>query len=561
MMTSIRNPRSESKPEHRVRKPGTEFEAHWRDPERTLVDYVAAAWSRKVWIGIAAGTTMAMAIIYALTRPNVYASQASLMVIGSRSGGSAAEVAANMLRVGNIGPSQVLAALEVVNSSVVAERVVAKLTPAEITKPYQPERASEEERQKMGIIDSITDWMHRLQASFFKSAVTSASLRPEVATEVFRRNFVAWADERAMLIKLVYRAGSRDQAQKVLREVMQVAEQRYREVTAPEQSREWVKGRAEAVEKAYASAQAAYDQFIAAHGRVTFADETETLEVARATSVSRLLEMKRTRDSADDNIAKWKTALAGMKEQRTREREVTEDNANARNELVTLLVEKENLKTAMEVGRPRETYSIEVQYIVVLEQIRHIQARLGELDKPRKVPFVDDNPEYLAIDARIRALTLTRAELDTEIPRLENEVTQQAANLKNLYQLQEEAKQIVDELALAKQGVTEIRRAKDNIEFQSQLDTLGLSSLQPVDTPTAPLLKEGPQRTRIILAGLAAGLLASLTVIMLLVRLSKTFLRTSEVAVCLGRGDVVGMPYLERGNVRRFRLARKRGWD
>ena len=135
MTTSIRNPRPESKADARGRKPATEFETQWREPDRTLVDYVAAAWSRKLWIGISALALGAIAFVYALTRPNVYASHASLLVIGNRSGASAAEVAANMLRMGNIGPSQVLSALEIVNSSEVAERVVAKATPAEITRP------------------------------------------------------------------------------------------------------------------------------------------------------------------------------------------------------------------------------------------------------------------------------------------------------------------------------------------------------------------------------------------------------------------------------------------
>ena len=45
------------------------------------------------------------------------------------------------------------------------------------------------------------------------------------------------------------------------------------------------------------------------------------------------------------------------------------------------------------------------------------------------------------------------------------------------------------------------------------------------------------------------------------VRLGRSFLRTSEVVLALGRSDVVGMPWLERGNVQRYQTARKRGWD
>src|SRR5690606_14413362 len=155
-----------------------EFEVTWRDPDRTLVDYLAAVWSRKLWIGTTVAVTTFAAVVYSLTRPNIYASEASLLVLGTRSGANAAEVVSNLLGMGNIGPSQVLSALEVVHSSVVAQRVVERLTPAEITRPYQPERASEEERQKMGLVDLITDWMHHIQASWFKDTQTEMSLKP-----------------------------------------------------------------------------------------------------------------------------------------------------------------------------------------------------------------------------------------------------------------------------------------------------------------------------------------------------------------------------------------------
>ncbi len=561
MMTSIRNPRPESKPDQRVRKAASEFEAQWRDPERTLVDYVAAAWSRKFWIGVVGGIAGLVAIVYALTRPNVYASQASLMVVGNRSGGNAAEVAANMLRTGNIGPSQVLAALEVINSSVVAERVAERLGAAEITKPYQPQRADEEERQKMGIIDSATDWMHRIQSSWFKSAASPSSLKLDVATEVFRRSFVAWADERASLIKLVYRAGSREQAQLVLKEVVQVAVERYREVCAPKESREWVLQRLGVVETDYNAAKVEYDTFVNTHGHVKFTEEIVAQERARATSATALFAMKRARDTTRDNLQKWSEKLDKLKPQRTRELEVTEDNATARGDLIKQLVELQNRKIEKELVDSVEILKNDTRYRVLLAQLHNVQTQMDDLDKPRHVPVVDDNPEWIAIDARIRALTLTQAELETEMPRLEAEVNQLDAALKNLYAQQETANKLVERLDLAKAKLAEARRANDSWDFEAQLSTLGLSSLQPVDTPTLPLLKEGPQRTRLILAGLAGGLLASLTLIMLMVRMSKTFLRTSEVAVCLGRGDVVGMPWLERGNVRRFRLARKRGWD
>lgn len=557
MTTSMRPPRTDPKPDTRARKASSEFAAEWRDPDRTLVDYLAAVWSRKLWIVVTTVVTTGLATIYALTQPNVYASQASLLVLGSRSGANAAEVAANMLRMGNIGPSQVLSALEVVNSSVVAERVVDMVGPDEITRPYQPERATDEERDKMGIVDKITDWMHILQASWFRSASSPLALQADVAADRFRRSFVAWADERAMLIKLVYRAGSRTQAQRILEELVQVAVDRYREVCAPPESRQWVLERLESAEKDYTEAKSAYDQFVSTYGRVRFTEETAASERAKATTESLLDVMRRQRETTRENLEKYEEQKSETKELRERARKITESAAGARVELLKERVRIENLK----IDSAARGSTTDNSYKSYVAQLENIDRRLKELDEPREVTVVDDNPDYLMLETRIRELSFRQTEMDHEIPRLDAELTQQTNDLKDLYARQHEADRIVEVMTRTKAEFERLRSVDYQYEFEAQLKTLGLTSLQVVDDPTIPLLKEGPQRGRIILAGLAVGVLLSLTLIMLLVRMSKTFLRTSEVSVCLGRGDVVGMPWLERGNVHRFRLARKRGWD
>lgn len=564
MTTSVRDPRSEAPPESRMRQPATVFEAQWRDPERTLVDYLAAAWSRKLWIGISMAVTTFVAVVYALTQPNTYASQASLLVIGNRSGGSAAEVAANMLRTGSIGPSQVLSALEMVNSTVVAQRVVERLTPAVITQPYRPERITEEEGQKMGLIDTITDWMHRIQVSWFADAQTPASLKPEVATEVFRRSFNAWADERASMIKMVYRAGSRTQAKQILDEVVQVVIERHRELFVPRESREWLLQRVQETEAEYNTAKGAYDQFVAANGRVSFTEDITLQERARAATKSTLEAMRRSRDTIRDSLAKYVEQLAKLEPQRTRKRMVSEDSGTARGDLIKDRVRLENLKIDMETregGREALLARSDRVYQSYVDQLQNVEKRLLELDEPRLVPVVDDDPQYMRVEARISELTLKEGELATEMPRLEAVLSEQDDELKRLYTVQDDADHLVERYTRAKTEWERLRSARDSYEFDAELYNLGLTSLQRVDNPSVPLLKEGPRRTRIIAAGLIAGLLLSVTAIMLLVRMSRAFLRTSEVAVCLGRGDVVGMPWLERGNVRRFRLARKKGWD
>jgi len=557
MTTSTRPPRTDPRPDARPRKPSTEFTAEWREPERTLVDYLAAIWSRKFWIVVSAGVTTGAAVVYALLQPNVYAANASLLVLGNRGGANAAEVAANMLRMGNIGPSQVLSALEVVNSTVVAERVVDAVGPEEITAPYQPERASEEERDKMDFVDRVTDWMHRFQTTLFQASVTPAMQQPDVAVEKFRANFAAWADERASLIKLTYRAGNRARAQRILQEVVQVAVDRYAEVFTPPESRQLVLQKLEPAEKIYQETKAEYEQFLSTHGRIKFTEELGASERAKAALQASLDAATHTKATTQENLEQYRKKLPDTEPFLEEKRRVTEPAGGARIELIKQRSELESKKIDTE-GRGDTG---KVEYKIVVDQLKKIDTRLEELDRPREVPVIVDNPRYLKLNERIRDLEFKLTEVDHEIPRLQTELAEANEEVKALYKLQHEADRIAEEYTRSKSEFERLRQAKDNIDLTSELQTLGLSSLQPVDDPTLPLLKEGPRRGRIILAGFAAGLLGSMTLIMLLVRMSKTFLRTSEVAVCLGRGDVVGMPWLDRGNVRRFRLARKRGWD
>lgn len=561
--TSFRPRTGEPPPRDRPpRRPGTEFEARWRDPERTLADYLSALWARKLWVLGACAVTSAIAFFYALTLPNVYVSQASLLVRGSTGGASAAEVAANMLRMGNIGPSQVLSALEVVNSKMVADRVVEQLGPAEITKPYQPDR-SQVEQEKMGLADRVIDWMHRMQASFFAGTQTAETQRPEFAAEVFRRNFIAWADERASLIRVLYRASDRAQAQRILQEAVAMAVQRYRQVSAPSESREFVEQNLTLVRETYDRAKADYDAFVRTHGRMRFNDEIEARERAFAAMEATLDLRRREQGSTKQTIDKFEAQLSRMADRRERRVKVTADDGQTRPLLIQRRVEFETklLQIQSQYQNRPERYEADFEWQLARDQLAGIERAIREATEPYEVVQWEDNPEFLAIDGRLRQKRLDLIELEESLPKLETDVETERKELGALHALQEDADRIAEAFSRAKADLLKMEDLRQTWEYQTQLAALGIDDLKVVEEPTFPLLKEGPNRSRIILAGIAAGLFLSLTVILLMVRLSRTFLRTSEVAVSLGRSDVVGLPWLERGNVRRFRVARRKGWD
>jgi hypothetical protein len=432
--STVRPSRPDAKSDQRPRTATTEFEATWRNPDRTFVDYFSAVWTRKVWIVAFTGIIAVVATLYSLTQPNVYASTASLLVLGNRGGANAAEIAANMLRVGNTGPSQVLAALEVVNSNQVAMRVVEAVTPDEITKPYQPERAAAEERAKMGLFDMVTDWMHRLQASWFAGGQTPEAIRPAVATEVFRRSFTAWADERAQLIKLIYRAGSREQAQKILDEVVAVVVERYREVVSPDQSREFVERRFESTQKEFDKVKAEYDAFLSKNGRMRFSAELTDQQKLLGETLALLEAKKRDFDNTKQRLREFKGKLENIPARRSRKIFVTELNATARGEIIKQMVEIDRVRIKLEETKDTQHND----YKVCVAQKAYFEVQLAELDKPREIEQIDDNPDRLALEAQVRTLEIQEVGLDREIPRLDADITAQRAQLQTLFTLQDE---------------------------------------------------------------------------------------------------------------------------
>lgn len=559
--TSLRSPRSDSRQDPPRRSGTQEFEAQWRNPERSLVDYVSAVWVRKVWIVVLAAAAGAVATLYALTQPNVYSSSASVLVVGNRGGANAAEMAVNMMRLGNVGPSQVMSALEVINSYEVATRVVENLGAREILQPYQPRRGSESEREKLGLVDMVTDAMHLLQASWFQSGLDEKQIRTDVAVEVFRRSFTAWADERASMLKMYYRAGSPEQAQRILDEVVRVAVDRYRQVTAPAETREWIQRRTKNVQDAFDLAKGAYDQFLAEHGRVRFAEEIQSRSRALSGNEASHDAKVRELESAKKSLTILAERLDKAEERVERTVNVTAAPGELLSQLRIRAFELEQRKIDFETRKTAELLKGDNDYQILIASLAHAKLQIDAVQRPQLQTIVLENPEYRVLDERVRQLRLSQTQLESELPGIEADLESERKELDRFYALQDQADRIVEHYTTAKAEIERWKAATDTVELSAQLDSLGLSSLQPVDRPTVPLEKEGPRRGRLILLGLAAGLLAALTWILVQVRLSRSFLRTSEVVVALGRSDVVGMPWLERGNVERYQTARKRGWD
>lgn len=559
--TSIRSPRPDSRQDPPRRSGTQEFEAQWRNPERSLVDYVSAVWVRKFWILVLAAAAAAAATMYALTQPNVYSSSASVLVVGNRGGANAAEMAVNMMRIGNVGPSQVMSALEVINSHEVAARVVENLGPREILRPYQPHLASESEREKLGFVDMVTDAMHLLQASWFQSGLDEKQIRADVAVEVFRRSFTAWADERAMMLKLYYRAGSPEQAQRVLDETVKVAVDRYRLVTAPAETREWIQRRTKGVQETFDVAKGAYEQFLAEHGRVRFAEEIQSRSRSLAGNEASHDAKLRELESAKKSLRTLSERLEKAEERVERTVNVTAAPGELLSQLRIRAFDLEQKKIDLETRKTAELLKDDNEYKILVASLAHAKLQIDAVQKPQLQTIVQENPEYRVLDERVRQLRLSQTQLESELPGIQADLDIERKGLDAFYALQDQADRIVERYTTAKTEIERWKAATDTVELSAQLDSLGLSSLQPVDRPTVPLEKEGPRRGRLILVGLAAGFLAALTWILVQVRLGRSFLRTSEVVIALGRSDVVGMPWLERGNVQRYQTARKRGWD
>ena len=260
----------------------------WRNPERILADYASEIWSRWKALLIAAAVCGAIGLIYALRKPNTYASQATMIVHGGTQG-LATDAAARLLGKGQILPSQVLTAVEILRSRLVLRKVVESVGYEEILRPYQP--TSSGLARDAGIFDRVIDGMHRIQASWLAPAPLDYSLYDketliEYAADALLMNLVITPSMDGPTIALAYIHTSPTGAQKILASVAEESMRRFAAVVAPPEGKDWLDVKLGEANKEEAAARVVLEKFGEVHGTTDLTGEIATLSRSRRSPVT-----------------------------------------------------------------------------------------------------------------------------------------------------------------------------------------------------------------------------------------------------------------------------------
>lgn len=536
----------------------------WRNPERRFVDYLAALWQGKITLLVLTVLATMVGIFVALTKPNTYASEATLMVHGTAQVGSASEAAANLVGVGQILPTQVVNAVEIVSSSDVLRRVVGRIGAKEILKPYQPIRFGK--REDMGFFERVTDAMHDLQAGWF--APSSDPLGrydllelTETAVATLARRLNVWPSQRGTTLDLTYTDYDPQRAKAVLEAVMDEAGRKYTEVFAPPEGQGWIGEQVMTAEKRKREAEAALERFQEEHGVVDFQDEHKLIGQELARLRIEQDARKITLKSHDEATKILQKRLATLQQFDTRATSEQEQRDSIKDTLEQQLY---TLETELEGVRQKYTDPENVPEVKSLKaQIASIKSRIAE--RPPlpllKTYQTTPNPEYLEVESQLRRRRDELGDLQREIPQIDALIAEKTQELSDRRQLQEQADKLQKELKEAEDEYAKLQNVSKTYEISRELDTRGLKALRTIEPASLPVTKEGPKRGKLILGAFAGGLLVGLSWIMMRTRLNRKLMTTADVTFSLGRADVVGIPMLTSRNVRRYEAARLQGWQ
>ena len=194
----------------------------------------------------------------------------------------------------------------------------------------------------------------------------------------------------------------------------------------------------------------------------------------------------------------------------------------------------------------------------VLQITRRIEALRAEVaaETGTSGASTDTGPEALLaltlaeIDARIEAAAVQRAEIETELVRLEDAIARTPQNTITLQGLQRDYENARGQYDAAVQRLSQAS-VGERIEVSARGQRITL--IEPAPVPTSPA---SPNRMMIAGIGVGIGLALAAGFFLLMELLNSTIRRPSEITAKLGITPLAVLPYMES---RRERLLRQAG--
>jgi uncharacterized protein involved in exopolysaccharide biosynthesis len=444
-------------------------------------------------------------------------------------------------------------ASHILNTDDLLKRVIKKLGPEQILQPYQPIAAED---------SGARAWLYQVQRDWND---TKPEDRTEgVALRYLQGNLIVDHPRGSELLIATCTANNPALAQQILTTYMDEAITWHIEM--------WDDQRAY-TEAERAATEARANRDVAARALREFLDrkahvsqfdaEKERLERAQTAAAAQQL-------SLHQELASKKGALERLTRMLEVEKAIPKTKIEKRKPETTSNVQRgfeerlaaTILKIVELEGKLRDPS--DPQIVEMRKQQADITAAIAKVNKEaREAPEEEveiENPEYAKAQEERLKLTTEVWATEAKLELADANVRDTRAGLKALLELEPEHERLHDAFATAEQTVA---HTQANWSAAQQKRALGLgkfSSLKQIQSPTFPLQKQGPNRSKMVLSGLFVGLFLGFGIV-LLRALPDSVVRTRDDLERIEGLPVIGiMPRLDGANLRRHVTLRERGW-
>ena len=433
------------------------------------------------------------------------------------------------------------------------QKVIKKLGAGRILAPYQPGD---------GAGAGAKEWFFSIQREW--NATKESDRTPEAALKQLKRSISLERPRGTDVLIARYVANDANLAREVLATWMKEAIQFHIDTYDNVKAYEAAKLGHEASQQARDTALKALNEFLQNKAKVSqFEEEKTRLEKAELEAIT-------ARDKEEQELLVKKGQLANLDRDLDVDKRIQTTIPVRMKSDTTTEVRKQieaNIGKAMEQlaelqvsplkDRQAEKDSLERKIKVYKDQI------VGLAKEAAAAPDIEasaPNPEYT------KALE-KRGELRTEIDALETSltyagkyVTKMRDQKAQLVELEPEYLRLRDAKVAAEKAVEESDMVWKGAQQQRALAAGAFSTLNQTQQASLPLEKEGPNRGKLVLGALLAGLFFGFAVI-LLRSLPDTVVRTREDLEQIEGLAVIGvMPKLDGSNLRRHAALREQGW-
>ncbi|MFN0242923.1 MAG: GumC family protein [Planctomycetota bacterium] len=464
------------------------------------------------WILVSAVLGGAVGVFFAAAKPNTYTSEAKLLLrIGAREEITAEDIA---LPGGGRRESRptMQDELHMLRDGTIYEGVAARFGTDVILRPADPSRHDGPDTP------APVRWMHALQSYFLGlrsgGVLEGAPSDPKVvklAAEVLLTNTNLFTERDSNVITVTHTATSPERAQEVTDTLTHAFIERHRTQFSIQSLLGTNRGKLVEAQQSFEDARKRYHDHVQECGFIDLELQGDALMTETETAEANLFASRLRRDE----IAAERKTLAAQLEQTPPEIESIVPAIFGQNPLYqsqlqlrsNTISDRDRLPflglTMDEQARREKNYSALIEELD--RELAQIPTVIVEVPEQRhRAP----NPEFTTLKRRIDDLDVTDQSLWTRTRKLDSHLKAQATRMERFAQCKSLHGMMEVTIEAEKERYTQLQERYAHLEALSSIDIEGDTNLRILQAATLPYDKDGPDRKKVVVLGLFAGLCA-----------------------------------------------------